>query len=332
MKRILVGFTYSMFMLAETAQRSGVRIVLPRTAAFVGHQLGLEVVDLPSFRNTSDAAAELNRLIEKHNIDAFWPLAACAYDLSGVTAAPVHAVCKHETFQMVNDKVTFANWLKDSMFRPEGVQTVGAEKTIIEVLTRLEKGQTVCIKPPRGVNGGLYWQISHDANLLADPAERKISPRAFEIALRERERSHGLEPWLVMEVLQGPELSIDALCIEGDLRKWMIREKDSPSTQIVRSDHEIIAHVRHIVKALGLHGLVSVQYMFDKDGRIKILEINLRPSGGCIGYGEVALGQAGTSDLVTDWLQYMAGMITSKDIKPWKGEVRIKIQSTASLA
>ena len=330
MPRIALGFTYSLNRIAEIAQKADVELIYPPQARHVAQQMGAETLALPSFKtDPAMAAAQLDALIEKHDIDAVWPLAASAFDMSGVTAAPVHAVCKPETFALVNDKVTFAHWLQSSMFRPEGIETVGAEKTIVEVLTRLSKGQDVCIKPPRGVNGGLYWQISTDADLLGDPVARKISPRAFEVELRQRELKHGLERWLVMEVLQGPELSIDALCIEGDLIKWMIREKDSPSTQIVRSDHGVIAHVHHVVKALGLHGIVSVQYMYDKEGNLKILEINLRPSGGCAAYGGVAMNKVGTTDLLTDWLQYMAGRITRDDIRQWSGTVRLEIQPTA---
>jgi len=329
--RILLGFTYSMDRIAETAQHAGVELILPSQSHEVAARMGLPTLALPSFKIDPVAAArQLDQLIVEHDINAVWPLATSAYDLSGITCAPVHAVAKHQTFNMVNDKAAFASWLKTSMYRPEGVETVGAEKTIIEVLTRLEKQQQVCIKPTRGVNGGLYWQVSCDGDLLNDPAARKISPRAFEVALRERESKIGMERWLVMEVLHGPELSIDALCIEGRLLKWMVREKLSGSTQMVYSDHAVMRHVRHVVKALGLHGLVSVQYMYDPNGMLKILEINLRPSGGCVSHGGVILNKAGTSDLVTDWLQYMAGMITTNDIRQWKGEVRINLRRTAT--
>lgn len=326
-ENILVGFTYSSMMLAEVAQRSGVNVILPRQSQFVAHELGMTAVDLPRFGGSKEKAKrKFEKLVKKHNIHAFWPLASSAYDLSGLTDIPVHAVCRYKTFQMVNDKVTFDSWLTDSMYRPEGVETVGAEKTMKEIRARLEDGQRVCVKPPRGVNGGGFWEISYDANLLADPLARKISPEAFEIEIRKLELKEGMERFLVMEVLTGVELSIDVLCIEGDVYKWMVREKTSDTKQIVRSNHEIMAHVRHVVKALRLHGLVSVQYMYDRHGQIKILEINLRPSGGCLAYGEYALGKCGSTDLLTDWLRYMAGMIGPSDIEQWEGEVPIKIQ------
>lgn len=207
------------------------------------------------------------------------------------------------------------------MFQPEGVETVGADRTMEEIKARLADGQRVCCKPPRGVNGGGFWEIDPNAKLLADPLARKVTPETFEHEVRKFEEREGMERFLVMEVLPGRELSIDVLAIEGELRKWMVREKVSENRQLIRSHHEIIDHVRHVVKALRLHGIVSVQYMYDKHGNIKILEINLRPSGGCLSYGEFVLRETvGSSDLLTDWLRFMTGSIEPDDIKQWDGD------------
>lgn len=149
---------------------------------------------------------------------------------------------------------------------------------------------------------------------------RQLQPASYEVELRSREAKVGPEAWLVMERLFGPELSIDALCVEGDLLKWMVREKRPSGGQVVMADHEVMDHVRHLIKALGLHGIVSVQYMYDAHGHPKLLEINLRPSGGCIAYGETVLAARGVSGLLTDWLQLMAGMIAREDIQPWCGK------------
>jgi hypothetical protein len=328
--RVLLGFTYSMAALAHTARSSGVTLVMPRSAHLVGAEFGLDVVDLPPLSHLSRTEGDtaFDKVIDENNIDAVWPLAMSSYDLSGITAAPVHTVCKHKTYNMVNDKVTFNSWVRNSMFQPEGVETVGADRTMEEIRGRLADGQRVCCKPPRGVNGGGFWEIDPNANLLADPLARKVTPEVFELEIRRLEEQEGMERFLVMEVLPGQELSIDVLCVNGELLKWMIREKVSENTQIIRSNHKIIEHVRHLVKALRLHGLVSVQYMYDRHGNIKILEINLRPSGGCLSYGEFILRETvGSSDLLTDWLQYMTGIIEPDDIKPWHGDWRMdKVQ------
>lgn len=319
---ILTALTYSMEFFVDTAMRSGVQLVLPRAAAFLGAKYNLPVVDMPNFGGSkTESATEFDKIVDQYDISAFWPLSLASYNLSHLNGAAVHAVCQHKTFAAVNDKVTFASWLTDSRYRPEGVETVGTEKTMIEIRARLNSGQQVCLKPPHGVNGGGFWIVDLNANLLGNPDARKIHPDALEMELRRQELKEGMERYLVMEMLTGAELSIDALCINGELLKWMIREKVASSKQIAYSDHEIMAHVRHIVKALGLHGIVSVQYMYDKDGNIKILEINLRPSGGCLAYGETIFGKAGTSDLLTDWLQYMGGLITVDNIQQWSGRV-----------
>lgn len=323
---LLLGYTYSLDRIAAVAERAGVQLVLSPKA----NVEGVPMLSLPSFKDDpTAAAATLNAQIIEYGIDTFWPLTASAFDLSGVTACPVHAVTTPEAYAFVNDKVAFADWLGNDPTRPEGVETVGADATIGEVMRRLNAGEAVCVKPPRGVNGSLYWEIALGADVLGDPDGRLLSPKAYEVALRDREAEEGPERWLVMERLHGPELSIDALCYGGDLLKWMVREKIATATQIVRADHPVIDHVRNIVKALGLHGIVSLQYMYDKHGNLKMLEINLRPSGGCVAYGETALGAANTTGLLYDWLQLLAGMVAPSDIKQWSGEVQIRIKATA---
>lgn len=327
---LLLGYTYSLDRMARVAKQAGIKLVLPSKAAPLAQRMGLPILDIPSFETDPRAAMHLNGQIKEQDIDAFWPLSLARFDVSGVTACPVHAVTTPTLFNIVDDKTAFANWLGYDPVRPEGIETYGADKTMAEIWRRLNVGENVCLKPPRGVNGGLFWEISlDDGDVLGMPESRKIGPALYEAALREREAKIGPERMLVMERLYGPELSVDALCINGDLAKWMVREKIAVARQIVRSSHPVINHVRRIAKTLELHGVVSVQYMYDRAGNPKILEINLRPSGGCAAYGETALAAAGTTGLLTDWLRYMGGLITRDDITPWEGEVPLHIRATA---
>ena len=329
-KTVLLGPGYSMDWIAETAERAGVRLILPPAAKEVAQAMGLQTLALPSFaEDPKGAGAELDALIDKHGIDAYWPLAASAFDLSHISACPVHAVTIPERFALVNDKAMFAESLGDDPYRPEGVETFGFVRTLIEVRRRLENNEEVIQKPRRGVNGSLYWEVSPNGNLLGNPDMRQILPESYEVELRNHEAVHGPMHWLVMERLHGPELSIDAVCVKGRLLKWMVREKLPSGKQRVMSDHLVIEHVRHLVKTLKLHGIVSIQYMYDRHGNPKILEINLRYSGGCAAYGEPVLGSLGVSGLVTDWLKYMTGMITEDDIQPWKGEATFRVRPVA---
>lgn len=116
MKNVLVGFTYSLERAVETALAAGVRLNLPLgmpdkvTAAAEG--MGLPMFPLPSFKEDPvAAAAELNELIAEHDIEAFWPLGMSAFDLSGLTACPVHAVTTPGNYGLIKDKAAFARWL-----------------------------------------------------------------------------------------------------------------------------------------------------------------------------------------------------------------------------
>lgn len=339
MVKALVGFTYEMESVAEVAALAGVELVLSSQSERVAEDMGLPTLALPSFTGNPAAALQLDALIRDYNgrnrkspIDVVWPLALSAFDLSAVTAVPVHAVASPATVALVNNKTNFAEWQRDlgDPTCPEGVETFGADATLARVMELVENHGVASVKPPNGVNGGYYTEVTPTAKPLDNPAVRKISPESYALELRRHEAENGPARWLVMEHLYGPELSVDALCIKGELKKWMVREKISDSRQDVYSDHSVIEHVRYIVAALELHGVVNVQYMYDEGGNLRYLEANVRPSGGCARYGEVIFDMIGDDSLLFTWWQWLAGMIDTKDITQWTGDkVTFRVRPTA---
>lgn len=324
--RILLGPTVSMDRIAPAAVAAGVQLVLPKTSERTAKRLGLPIVTLPSFTDNPAAALQLNELLDEHDITAFWPLGLSAFDLSGVGSKgrSVHPVTTPEMYELIKDKATYAQLL-DASVRPVGVETFGADATLKAVALQLEKTGSAFVKPCRGINGDGCSGIVPNGDMIGNPNARMFTLAGFEEALRQHEAQTETKRWLVTELLYGPELSVDALCIHGTLVKWMVREKVSDTQQISYSDHPVIEHVRRLVQELGLHGVVSIQYMYDQDEdakerNLKSLEINLRPSGGCSAYGEIILESVGSTGLLHDWFRWMTGQITSHDIKQWQGD------------
>jgi hypothetical protein len=333
---VLLGYSYSLDRIKRVAERAEVPIALLVSQSKVDEmkeRLGLPTFGLPPFQQEPElAAAELNALITERKFSAFWPLSLASIPMVGVNACEIHPVTTPHNFEVINDKVVFAEEvLGDDPVRPEGVETVGAAATYAEVERRLMDGvPVVSTKPARGVNGTGYIEVSMKANLIADFDSRRVSLKAYKELLEDQEAATGPERTLVMEKLHGPELSVDALCYQGKLLKWVVREKEATAFQLFYFDHPVIDHVEKMVSQLGLHGIVSLQYMYDGNGNLKMLEINLRPSGGCVAYGEPAMESRGRTGLLTDWLRLLDGQIGVDQISQWWGRpIRINIRGTA---
>jgi hypothetical protein len=325
--RVATGFTYSYDALAPVAKKAGVTLL-----SLSELQKAMPGFVMPSFETDHAAAvAALNTLLRDGKFGVFWPNALSAYDLSGVTACPVHAVTTPEWYALINNKRRLGNWQdeKSDPTRPKSVETFGADATLAAIGEAIKVYGAAFTKPDNGVNGKDCWMVKPEANVLSRPDDRTMSPEVYKLALRAHEAEYGPRHWLVQEPLQGDELSIDVLAIHGESRKWMVRKKVSGSRQMVYADHPVMEHVRWFIKTWGLHGLVSAQYMFDQDGNPKMLEANLRASGGCLTYGEAIFDKIGSTSLVYDWLQWLAGLISADEIKHWSGYTGFDKESVA---
>lgn len=159
---------------------------------------------------------------------------------------------------------------------------------LVETLEQLElampamrlKYNRLCIKPDKGIYGNGYWQFDDDAaanQMLLKPEARRIHPQVYLDAMRE---SGGLpQPMILMPWLPGPEASIDMVVEKGEVIAALGRSKNGP-IQTLFSEGEEIEIARRCISLLQADGLVNVQTCVADDGSIRLLECNLRPSGG----------------------------------------------------
>ena len=92
---------------------------------------------------------------------------------------------------------------------------------------------------------------------------------------------------MVMEYVEGEAITIDVLANKGVIIKTVIRKWKKnwrfpfPGQQIIL-DKKVNELVEIISKIIKLHGLIDIDAIKTKDGRIVFLEVNPRPSGSAV--------------------------------------------------
>lgn len=142
----------------------------------------------------------------------------------------------------------------------------------------------LCIKPNTGIYGLGYWQLDDEAPaslMLEAPDSRRIRTETYLDALAQ---SGGLkQPMIVMPYLPGPECSIDLVARRGQVQAALGRRRDGPMQTLFEHGEEVELACR-VAELLQADGLINVQTRAGDDGRPRVLECNLRPSGG-VAYG-----------------------------------------------
>jgi hypothetical protein len=143
-------------------------------------------------------------------------------------------------------------------------------------------GATVCIKPTVSVYG-LGFKIlvgsgGRQGRLFSGDSTR-IGLDDCRRALGEKSTFRGL---MVMELLPGPERSVDCLGHEGRLVRGVVRRKGSGGEpgQWIEDHPSVLAACARLTEHFKLTGLYNIQFKEDSSGNPLLLEINPRMSGG----------------------------------------------------
>lgn len=146
----------------------------------------------------------------------------------------------------------------------------------------ISQGVQVCIKPAVSVFGLGFRTIvgpGRKQQRLFSGDQTAIDLEDCRLALSESASFRGL---MVMELLTGPERSVDCLGHHGRLVSAVVRRKntnDEPGQWI--EDHPEIVHLCSILTAhFALSGIYNIQFKEDESGVSRLLEINPRMSGG----------------------------------------------------
>ncbi|WP_315710692.1 ATP-grasp domain-containing protein [Brenneria uluponensis] len=189
-------------------------------------------------------------------------------------------------FELANDKVKFANFMKEHglpVVPSIRVETARELRYHIETNRHSPSGKKLlCVKPVTGIYGMGFWHFDDNASAMAaftHPDSREVHP---EIYLHALEQQDALEPLVLMPYLPGPEYSVDMLVERGKVIAAVARRKEGALQYLEQSGpaYELGKSCAELMQA---DGLVNVQTRDNDNGAPVLLEINLRPSGG-IGY------------------------------------------------
>lgn len=276
-----------------------------------------------------DPVTEINELIVQHQVDAIWPQASAALDLSAVKAE-VHAAAEPEVMALVDDKARFTDWLgSDDVFVAETTEAVGVDEVSAEYQRRRQEGRQTCVKPAVGVYGHGYWKLSSEdgvKSLLNTPEKHVIDPSIYLAALAVDEARSGPSRIVMMDWLPGPEMSVDVLCWRGSPLVHAARTKLSSSRQLIEAEHPVVSHAYTVAERLALHGIINVQYRLDAAEQWKILEINPRPAGGSINSEDAGFG------IITGWARLIANDVEPYQVSQHQGKVQLDVKRTPVLS
>lgn len=88
-----------------------------------------------------------------------------------------------------------------------------------------------------------------------------------------------LNTLMLMEYLEGPEISVDCYIVDGDLHT-VCRSKGESRVERIYSSVELYAVCCKIMEVFGFKTAFNVQFRHHEDGGLRLLEINPRLSGG----------------------------------------------------
>lgn len=195
----------------------------------------------------------------------------------GVTVATVASA---STLRLINDKAALYRFLEpQALVRIPAFATARTGRELALAAESLgAQGQTVCMKPTRGVYGSGFRILSHRPDTVTDLVNESMRLSLKNVL--ERAGTRAIPEMLVMQYLEGTERSVDCLAYEGRLLGGVIRKK-SPhggDAQVIENNPELMTQVSALTRALGLNGLFNVQFK-DTNNMPHLLEINTRMSG-----------------------------------------------------
>jgi hypothetical protein len=204
-----------------------------------------------------------------------------------------------ETLRLLEDKGRFLECVPSGVrvHRFQRVRTWAEFEAACAALE--EAGLAVCFKPAVGIFGVGFHILDEGMT----PLKRLLRSEPHRISKGELrgvlEAAGSFPELLVMEYLDGAELSVDVLAEEGEVKGMVCRRKpfhgarrvsgtsrlevaDEGLSQVMMREPEVEAMVRVLVKYFRLGGLLNVQFRSRAEvpERPCLLEINGRMSGG----------------------------------------------------
>ncbi|MBD3921234.1 ATP-grasp domain-containing protein [Paenibacillus sp. PR3] len=203
-----------------------------------------------------------------------------------------------ELFDAIGTKVTVCRdvdllekiSIKDKFYeevRESGIMEVPAYEVVTDAAgfkqayeRLLAEGHRVCFKPTDS-EGGLGFRIVNDQrNALSDLFGYVTNELTFEEAYSILSQADSFPSMMVMELLEGPEYSIDCIADgQGNLHAAIPRRKADGRLRVLEHNEELLAIAQRVAEAYRIPYNFNIQMRYS-NGVPKLLEINPRMSGG----------------------------------------------------
>ncbi|TGE31680.1 ATP-grasp domain-containing protein [Desulfosporosinus sp. Sb-LF] len=143
----------------------------------------------------------------------------------------------------------------------------------------IEIGSSACMKPISGIGGNGFKKIIETMTEIDELYQSTGSTISKDRIARILKDSQNVEPFIVMEYLEGDEFSIDCLANKGELIRAIPRRKLDFYRQNIEHREDLIAIAQKLTKKFNLNYLYNIQLKYHK-GKVYLIEINTRMSGG----------------------------------------------------
>jgi hypothetical protein len=221
---------------------------------------------------------------ERHGIEVLWPtsqsiaVAGVADRLRSRGTVVISAPTK--VLQLCADKAaTYAVAAEAGIpVPPHHVVHTGAE--LMAAYDDLARDGAVCVKPTFGA-GANGFRVLRPGRPGVVEIFGPIQPIALLDDVVQALDQPTSMPLLVMPFLPGAEFSVDVLAEDGRLHAALIRRKTDDRRRVdLLEDPDVTRIVAAVAAAVGLSMLANVQLRCDGSGRLWLLEVNARASGG----------------------------------------------------
>lgn len=179
---------------------------------------------------------------------------------------------------------------RDKVIAYEAVQAIGvpvppwwrvrSADELLHAVTELEaQGHQVCFKPASGA-GGVGYRVITRAPFSLTHLNGYPSPYVpLELALEALRRTEDPVDWLVMPVLEEPEVSVDCLTGPDNRVRLAVGRTKNGRRRGFTLHEQWLEPARRIAEGFALHHLSNIQFRMFGEQPV-LMDVNTRPAGG----------------------------------------------------
>lgn len=224
----------------------------------------------------------------QNSVQLFYPgkeaaLIGKSYRLFKDIGTTVISVASQQALDRIHNKALFYEKYQSASVPTPDFAVVNSFGSFTAAYEHLKVQHPVLsIKPAISVYGIGFRVIDEHRSALA----HMLGGIDYHVALsdlqREFERAEHFKPLLLMEYLSGHEYSVDCLASNGRLRCAVQRRKgnDSRGGQVIENREDILEACHMLAEEESLNAIFNAQFRVSADGKLKMLEVNPRMSGG----------------------------------------------------